>query len=60
MCVASRATGASYLSGGTHIGKGLRIYLVRTKYPIKKMENPINTLVLCSRCHMIITPKTDV
>ena len=28
------------------------------KYPIIKVgENPINTLVLCSRCHMIIDLK---
>ena len=47
-----------------YIGKGLQIYLGPhsrdrlVKYPIIKVgENPINTLVLCSRCHMIIDLK---
>ena len=47
-----------------YIGKGLQIYLGLhsrdrlVKYPIIKVgENPINTLVLCSRCHMIIDLK---
>ena len=47
-----------------NIGKGLQIYLGPhsrdrlVKYPIIKVgENPINTLVLCSRCHMIIDLK---